>query len=70
METHVALSSGVTSMMVDHQTAGTQATAKVQEDVKEQPKDLGDASFANQNFERNALLAPVSERGSVFDLLM
>jgi hypothetical protein len=69
MESHVALSSGVLTTMIDHQSAGAQSTTRTIENVENDPKTQGATTFASQNFERTALLAPVIGRGSLFDLL-
>ena len=70
METHVALSSGVLNSMVEHQTSGAQATTRTMEDVENKPNTLGATTYTEQNFERTAFLAPVTDRGTLFDILL
>ena len=70
METHVALSSGVLSAMIDQQSSGAQSTTRTMENVENKPNTQGSATYAVQNFDRTALLTPVVGRGTLFDLLL
>jgi hypothetical protein len=70
METHVALSSGVLTAMVDQQSSGAQSTTRTLENVEHKPNTQGSATYTAQNFDRTALLTPVVGRGTLFDLLM
>lgn len=70
METHVALGSGVLTTMVDYQTTGTHAAERSLENLENEPNTLGATTYTDQNFERTALLAPVTDRGTLFDVLI
>jgi len=70
METHVTLSSGVLTKMVDYQTTGTHSATKSLENLENKPNFLGATTYSNDHFERNALLAPITDRGTLFDVLL
>ena len=69
MESHVALSSGVTSTMVDYQTTGSQTAEKSLENLERKNESVDADTYATEHFNRNALLAPVVDRGTLFDIL-
>ena len=70
METHVALSSGVLDRIVDCQTTGNQTVQKSLEILENKPNTLGATTYADNNSERTALLAPITDRGTLFDILL
>ena len=70
METHVALSSGVLDRITDCQNSGNQITKKSLENLEKEPNTLGATTYTDNHFERIALLAPITDRGTLFDILL
>ena len=69
MEIHGALSSGFFTKVVDHQVPSETVERKPQPETAA-PERLGAVTYSNPLEENNSLIAPVTDRGTLFDVLM
>ena len=69
MEIHGALSSGFFTAVVDQQVPAQTAEKKPQL-INADPTRLGAVTYSNLPEEDNSLLAPITDRGILFDVLM
>ena len=69
MEVHGALSTGVFTAVVDQQNIAEERTTKALENVENKPIPAGADEQTNGQFDQNALITPVTQRGTLFDIL-
>ncbi len=69
MEIHGALSSGFFTAVVDQQTPA-QTSEKKPLQINADPARLGAVTYSNLPEESNSLIKPITDRGTLFDVLM
>lgn len=67
MENISALRSGVFTALIDQRPETTHEAEKAEEKVKD-PNQLGAATVTEQNGDKSALVQPVTDRGTLFDV--